>query len=125
MDPTGGDHRGWHALLTLYALAGRLADFQRVVPRALEAGLDRDALLDLLQLLPVEQQVAALDRVLASHPDGAWTVGTLADIYTGAGAGERAVDVLVPALEAGADVDLARRLVLTRIPIGPRGSSAP
>lgn len=104
-------HRGWHALLTLYALAGRLDDFQRVVPRALEAGLDRDVLLDLLQLLPLDMHVAALDHVLAAYPDGTWSVATLADVYTGAGAGERAVDVLVPALEAGADSDLAGRLV--------------
>lgn len=111
MDPATGDARGWHALLTLYALAGRLEDFQRVVPRALEAGLDRDVLLGLLQLLPVEKHVAALDHVLKAFPEGAWNVGTIADIYTNAGANERAVDVLVPVLEAGADVDLASRLV--------------
>lgn len=111
MDPASGEHRGWHALLTLYAMAGRLDDFQRVAPRALEAGLDRDALLGLLQLLPLEKQVAALDLIMQAFPEGAWNVGTIADIYTNAGASERAVGVLVPMLESAADVDLASRLV--------------
>lgn len=108
--PTAG-RRGWQALLTLYAMAGRLEDFQRAVPRALEAGLGGPVVLDLLQLLPHDKQVVALDHLLQAFPEREWPVTTVAAIYANAGAGERAVDILVPALEKEVTADLARCLV--------------
>lgn len=108
--PTAG-RRGWQALLTLYAMAGRLEDFQRAVPRALEAGLGGPVVLDLLQLLPHDKQVVALDHLLQAFPEREWPVTTVAAIYANVGAGERAVDILVPALEKEVTADLARCLV--------------
>jgi tetratricopeptide (TPR) repeat protein len=109
--PPPTEHRGWNALLTIYALGGRADDFDRTARKALEAGFPHNNLLEILQLLPREHHVSVLDRLLVDYPVDVWPAPLLADLFTAAGAGERAVDVLLPALEASADAGLASRLV--------------
>lgn len=108
----GREVQGWRALLTLYALAGRPADFQKGVGDALEAGLDAGSILELVKLLPaVADQVATLDALRAAHPDAGWEPLIMADIYFAGGAEEQAAVLLEQALEDGIQSDVATRLI--------------
>jgi tetratricopeptide (TPR) repeat protein len=103
--------QGWRALLTLFAIGDRLDDFLRVVGPALESGLSSYDVLQVLQLLPADKHVDAVQRVMAAHGEAEWDTGTVADIYIGAGATGLAVEILVEALATNVDASLAVRLV--------------
>jgi tetratricopeptide (TPR) repeat protein len=107
----GNEARGWSALLTLYALAGRVDPFLAGVPKALAAGVPPEELLGLVALFPSDHLVEVLDRLRQAHPEPAWPPATLADLYVTGGAPQRAVDVLLTALAAAPDASLAVKLV--------------
>jgi tetratricopeptide (TPR) repeat protein len=92
-------------------MAGRVEDFLRAAPKGREAGIEPSTLLDLLLLLPAEEHVGAADRLREALPEETWPIAKLADLYVSGGAPDRAVEVIVPALEAGPNEDLARLLV--------------
>ena len=111
--------RGWLALSTLHALAGRLADLESAAQKALEAGAGQREVLDIYLLLDEERTrnggwIAAIASLCARCSETAWDPRLLAAHAHAIGEEAWAFDRLSQALSdaVGADARLARALVV-------------
>jgi|GEM_PF-6045788 len=119
--PEGRGKDVLRALTMLYAALGRVSEYERFFAQGIEAGLESADLLGFLELLPLEARLASLDRLLAG-PLALVEVPPvlLATLLAGAGAKERAIKLLVDALEAALPEDVVLKLV----DLDPKGAAA-
>jgi tetratricopeptide (TPR) repeat protein len=116
-----GGH-GFEALALLYALSGREEDFLELVAMGLDSGVDPDRVLDAIRDLPLDRQVAVLERVLAAHPDADFSAYDVARIFERAGAPARALEVV--RAEVPRRGELSRGLTRLLLRLDPEGGPA-